>query len=772
MKKLFWLLGMLAAFGMVATACDDDPAKPKDDMIEETTDVVDVPPTDVPPTDVPDVQPPECQVDDDCIGHTNGEVCDLANQVCVQCTNATHCDDGYICNLMTKTCEEEVVHTCDPACEGDTPHCLVDTCVACLNDTHCGEGYTCNASNVCEEVVEPACDPACEGATPHCLVDTCVECLNDTHCGEGYTCNASNVCEEVVEPTCDPACSGATPHCLGTTCVQCLDDTHCNEGYSCNASNVCEQDVQPTCDINGFTTTFQEGFYADTNDGPLLAYYGESADDLPLDQLRVQWWFDYGANYQGVGTYPVEQNSDITSCGLCVLIVQYDAAGQASKVFFAVDGEIEITAISSDGQPFNGTLHNVRFVEWNGSTDTPVANGQDWCVDGHTWTTTLDGDIPAPPCVNDTDCNDPTGICHNGTCVQCVVDGDCTVTGETCVSGTCKDLSTCDVNGFTPVFQIVDNEIYQGNRYATYYGLNATDDVLRMEFFGDTNPPAAFAPGTIQIGALAIDQNYSSCANCVLVVNDADQIFFAVDGQINITQFGTADGDVYAGTLTNVVLQEVTIASGTFVSTPVPGGDLWCIDSMPFHAYLNVECVGDGDCTDPAAPFCSNGGCVECLIDDDCDTTAGETCLQNVCFISPEGNTCDDAIVLTATATETGSFLGYTHNFNTAGTSGCTGYGATGPDAVFEIELAAGQNLNVSYTLTGGDASLYIVTDCAAPTTTCLVGADNTFTGGTETVSYTNGGATAQTVYVVLDAYSMPSNLAGTSWTATFTLTP
>jgi large repetitive protein len=88
--------------------------------------------------------------------------------------------------------EKPDAQVCDPACEGDTPHCLVQTCVQCLGPEHCQEGEDC-VENTCVQV-QP-CDPACEGDTPHCLVDTCVQCLGPEHCQEGEDC---------VENTCVP----------------------------------------------------------------------------------------------------------------------------------------------------------------------------------------------------------------------------------------------------------------------------------------------------------------------------------------------------------------------------------------------------------------------------------------------------------------------------------------------------------------------------------------------------------------------------------------
>ena len=59
----------------------------------------------------------------------------------------------------------------------------------------------------------------------------------------------------------------------------------------------------------------------------------------------------------------------------------------------------------------------------------------------------------------------------------------------------------------------------------------------------------------------------------------------------------------------------------------------------------------------------------------------------------------------------------------------------------------------LDYTQTLDDASTYVVTNCADPFGTCLVGADAVGAGQPEALAYTNAGGSSETVYLALDCY-------------------
>ena len=125
-------------------------------------------------------------------------------------------------------------------------------------------------------------------------------------------------------------------------------------------------------------------------------------------------------------------------------------------------------------------------------------------------------------------------------------------------------------------------------------------------------------------------------------------------------------------------------------------------------------------------------------------------------------DTCAQAPDITAQAsagtgvTLTGSTIGYANNIQA--TTACTGYSTLGPDAIYQVTLAAGQRVTATATPNQTyDVSLMLVTPCQM-TPTCLAGDDNGLSGVTESVTYTATAAT--TAYVVLDGYS--TNTVGT----------
>ncbi len=89
------------------------------------------------------------------------------------------------------------------------------------------------------------------------------------------------------------------------------------------------------------------------------------------------------------------------------------------------------------------------------------------------------------------------------------------------------------------------------------------------------------APGSFSLTG----SNYSDCALCVVLITDCDeqyscdQVFFADVGTVDVWSIGAA-GSNFTATLSNVVFQEVEIDATTYVSTPVPGGDTWCVDGF------------------------------------------------------------------------------------------------------------------------------------------------------------------------------------------------
>ncbi len=97
----------------------------------------------------------------------------------------------------------------------------------------------------------------------------------------------------------------------------------------------------------------------------------------------------------------------------------------------------------------------------------------------------------------------------------------------------------------------------------------------------------------------------------------------------------------------------------------------------------------------------------------------------------------------------------------TTSTGGCTGYAAVGKDVVYMLNVAGGDSLSVAYTSVA-DGSIYLITDCANPSTSCVAGADDALSGAAEQLDFTF--PSSGVYYLVLDNY-------GTGAGGTFTLT-
>jgi len=185
----------------------------------------------------------------------------------------------------------------------------------------------------------------------------------------------------------------------------------------------------------------------------------------------------------------------------------------------------------------------------------------------------------------------------------------------------------CTTNGFT----VADDESAASSTDFFYAGYSSTSepyDFISVELYYGLAVEALKGPGTVTLGSASIDKNYSSCSTCVLIRTACDSTngctgptFFATEGTLNVTALAT--GGNFTGTLTNVKLVEVTIAQGTFVSTPVANGDVWCVASLSFDAPVqgSLPCENSTECSGSAdTPWCdtANNECVQCLEEAHC----------------------------------------------------------------------------------------------------------------------------------------------------------
>ena len=121
------------------------------------------------------------------------------------------------------------------------------------------------------------------------------------------------------------------------------------------------------------------------------------------------------------------------------------------------------------------------------------------------------------------------------------------------------------------------------------------------------------------------------------------------------------------------------------------------------------------------------------------------------------GDTCGNAIEITEPGIYQGDTTGLTDDYAPT-TSGCTGTSyADAPDQAWVVNLEAGQLLSVWMDPDPDfDASLYLVTDCAAIDATCLDGSDGFSSSDVEYVQWYAD--TDATVYIIADGYTASSN--------------
>jgi hypothetical protein len=149
------------------------------------------------------------------------------------------------------------------------------------------------------------------------------------------------------------------------------------------------------------------------------------------------------------------------------------------------------------------------------------------------------------------------------------------------------------------------------------------------------------------------------------------------------------------------------------------------------------------------------------------DSSIGYYKLFVNCAGAIENDTCAGAIPIDRCSA--GSLQGDTSGANNdydPGSGGCaTGYPEAGKDVVYSLSLQAGDIVDMTYTQLNADTAFYIITDCADPAGSCVVGADATFTGEPEVIHYV--APAGGTYYLILDSYGAGS---GGPWTLDYNI--
>jgi hypothetical protein len=141
-----------------------------------------------------------------------------------------------------------------------------------------------------------------------------------------------------------------------------------------------------------------------------------------------------------------------------------------------------------------------------------------------------------------------TGDTEPGGCAQVTISGDLFA----------PDLDGDQVGVFRTTGQLL--------------GDAALRDRISIDFFDG-------ATGPFDLASMGVNDNYSTCHQCIRLIEDLDfdagmvaNVYFQSQGTIDIDPSSDVFGTSLSATLTGVRLVEVTIDPMTFVSTPVPDG--------------------------------------------------------------------------------------------------------------------------------------------------------------------------------------------------------
>jgi CxxC motif-containing protein (DUF1111 family) len=118
-----------------------------------------------------------------------GQLCDEANDVCVDCLGDGDCDDGQFCN-GAEVCSNGTCSAGNDPCPGQLCDEVTDTCFDCIGDGDCDDGVFCNGAETCDA-------GTCVAGMPPCGDLTCDE--------------SADACDRLIQPRVGQPVLGLTP---------------------------------------------------------------------------------------------------------------------------------------------------------------------------------------------------------------------------------------------------------------------------------------------------------------------------------------------------------------------------------------------------------------------------------------------------------------------------------------------------------------------------------------------------------------------------------
>lgn len=503
--------------------------------------------------------------------------CTGGNQVCSDFSG----DNLDICDGVDNDCNAATADGADEpwlatSCDGPDSDLCSEGIFECTAGSQTCSDNTGDILDVCDGVDNDCNAATDDGADEAWLGDSCDGDDSDL-CSEGiFECTAgSKTCSDNTADNLD-LCDGEDNDCnaatadgadeawLGNACDG-ADSDLCTEGiFECSAgAQVCGDTTNDTVEVCDGIDNDCDG---DTDEGVTTTFYLDSDGDN---------YGDPGSSTeaceapQGYVSNASDCNDDVAAVNPGVSETPYNGVDDDCDTA-TLDNDLDQDGylLADDCDDNDNSLHATLTGYADSDNDTYTSGaGQQLCTNG-----TLPAGYLASP--NGEDCNDNDASINPGATEICGDDIDQNCDGDNSIGFTADGTEAAE---------------YDGAYEVLFYMAPSSDSVPRDNFEIEVwEAPGSTYPGTYTISPT---DNYVNCSTCVLVYTNCDaagicdKIFFANEGAVNVTAYGTVGGR-FTGTVSNVTLQEVTIDEQTFVSTPVPGGDQWCIDSFSFDAPI------------------------------------------------------------------------------------------------------------------------------------------------------------------------------------------
>ncbi|ACT65646.1 predicted protein [Cyanophage PSS2] len=497
---------------------------------------------------------PGCRENSDCDGNVLGRtVCDTVDGVCdFPCSSDADCEAPEVCLKGG---------FCNLACEPIIP---------CINTADCPGQMVCGEDSVCRT----GCDNNSHCTAPETCVDSVCTfvCSSNSDClsaGLGDTCTAGECSDAPDLCNNDNDCSGGV--CKDGECVAgCRSDSQCFPAESC-IDNKCEfrcSDAQE-CQANGYGNACINGICQEVSSGP--------NDDGWSRCTSCQTCSELGT------CKDIDCSSDDDCPGCSCLLGRNAVCGECQ-----FDSDCGGDSICNDGECLRPC-----FLEIRCSSDSACPRGEVCGESG-------DGPYCIPGCRNDSQCEEASEKCVDGSCrAFCLSTSDCAA-GERCHDGECMRLQD-------PADDVTVDPTDPG------------------EFDDDTDSVDSPECGLNQ--CCHSDKGYY-CEACYCNSSEDCECGLCTDGRCK--GFCRSDEDCPCGVCT---------AEGFCSETCKKDED--CDDGICVDGQCESGCDSDDDCPQGEGcyidPDTGDGICLDtCSVDSDCKR--GEWCVDGFC--QPEDYSC------------------------------------------------------------------------------------------------------------------------------------